>query len=240
VADDVGDCLTYYILTDDKYQVLARSFVRSATRSETNYRLQFDPVIESLVDKEYIERRTEQMERGKRGKAATTANDADMVARDTNIEVDVIVRDENAEIMVNDKAQSAMSEDETGTDVGYEDDETNEGPDRVSDDSNNTASYTKGSSKRRTSLRKQQENYLHNRKATTRKVTHTSPSWKPKKDHDKIKKRQLKTPNTVATQMTPIIPDEEEEKSGIQPKPQRQNPLLGGMPTAIYSKERSI
>jgi hypothetical protein len=132
VADNVGDCLTYYILTDDKHQVLARIVVRSATRSETNYRLQFDPIIESLVDKEYIERRTEQMGRGKKGKAATTnANDAqegDVVARNTNVEADVVVCDANVEIMVNEKAQSAMSEDETGTDFGYEDDEANEGP----------------------------------------------------------------------------------------------------------------
>jgi hypothetical protein len=59
-------------------------------------------------------------------------------------------------------------------------------------------------------LRKQQESYLQNRKGTNRKAT--SPSRKPKKDHDKIKTRKSKMPNIVATQMTPIIPHEEEEK----------------------------
>jgi hypothetical protein len=218
VADNVGDCLTYYILTDDKHQVLARSVVRSATRSETNYRLQLDPIIESLVDKEYIERRTKQMGRGNKdksenckGKAATAnANDAhedEMVARDEK------ARDENGVTIVDETAQSAMSEDRTAIDVGYADNETSEGPVRVSDDSTNTASYKKRSSTNSTSMRKQQENYLSNRKLTNRKAT--SPSRKPKKARDKVTTRNLKTPNIVATPMTPLIPDEEEAKWDI-------------------------
>jgi hypothetical protein len=162
VADNVGDCLTYYILTDDKHQVLARSVVRSATRSETNYRLQFDPIIESLVDKEYTERRTEPMGRGRKGKTATTnANDAkkdDVVARDD--ENVVIARDDegrNVEIIMDETAQSVMSEDETGIDADYTDNETDEGPVKVSDESTNTASCKKGISKTSKSLRKQQE-----------------------------------------------------------------------------------
>jgi hypothetical protein len=70
VADNVGDCLTYYILTDDKHQVLARSVVRSAFRSKTNYRIQFDPVIESLIDKDYVLRRTAQKGGGYTRKAS--------------------------------------------------------------------------------------------------------------------------------------------------------------------------
>jgi hypothetical protein len=53
------------MLTDDKHQVLARSVVRSATRSETNYRIKFNPVIESLIDEEYFERRTARNKGGK-------------------------------------------------------------------------------------------------------------------------------------------------------------------------------
>jgi hypothetical protein len=84
------------------------------------------------------------MGRGKKGKTAmTNANDAkkdDVVARDD--ENVVIARDDdNVEIIMDETAQSgAMSEDETGFDAGYADNETDEGPVKVSDDSNNTAS----------------------------------------------------------------------------------------------------
>jgi hypothetical protein len=116
----------------------------------------------------------------------------------------------NVEIIMDETAQSAMSEDETGTDAEYADNEIDEGPVKVSDESTGIASCKKGSSKTSKSSRKQQESYLRNRKRTNIKAT--SPSRKPKKDRNKIKKRKSKTPNIVATQMTPIIPDEEEEK----------------------------
>jgi hypothetical protein len=155
------------------------------------------------------------MGRGKKGKTATTnANDAkkdDVVARDD--ENVVIARDDegrNVEIIMDETAQSAMPEDETSIGADYADNETDEGPVKVSDESTNTASCKKGSSKTSKSLRKQQESYLRNCKRTNMKTT--SPSRKPKKDRDKIKKGKSKTPNIVATQMTLRIPDEEEEK----------------------------
>jgi hypothetical protein len=74
----------------------------------------------------------------------TNANDAHDDA--------MVARDENGVTIVDDKAQSAMSEDETGTDVGYVDNETNERPVRVSDNSTNTASYKKRSSTNSTSV----------------------------------------------------------------------------------------
>jgi hypothetical protein len=117
----------------------------------------------------------------------------------------------NVEIIMDETVQSAMSEDETGTDAEYADNEIETGPVKVSDESTGIASCKKGSSKTSKSSRKQQESYLRNRERTNIKQA-TSSSRKPKKDRGKIKKRKSKTPTIVATQMTPMVPDKEEDK----------------------------